>query len=187
MAPVVSTVARLPAPSKTAQYQALMLSALAFPVWTLFAIVGVKIKQELSLNDSEFGLVVATPILTGALSRVFLGLLSDRFGDRRVFALLMLLTAGAVYSVSIVSSFALFLVAALGLGFSGGSFAVGVSYVSNWFDRGHQGTAAPGPVCQLQGISMSGLVVATSQLNPWLQSRGLFSTLAGSAGRHALS
>jgi len=112
-----------------------------FAVWTLFAIVGIKIKQELSLDDSAFGLLVATPVLTGALSRLFLGLLSDKFGGRRVFAALMLLTAGAVYAVSVVSSFPLFLVAALGLGFSGGSFAVGVSYVSSWFDRAHQGTA----------------------------------------------
>jgi len=112
-----------------------------FAVWTLFSIVGIRIKQELSLDDSQFGLLVATPVLTGALSRLFLGLLSDKFGGRRVFALLMLMTAGAVYAVSVVSSFPLFLVAALGLGFSGGSFAVGVSYVSSWFDRAHQGTA----------------------------------------------
>jgi NNP family nitrate/nitrite transporter-like MFS transporter len=122
-----------------------MLSTVAFTVcfavWTLFAIVGIKIKQELSLDDSQFGLLVATPVLTGALSRLFLGLLSDKFGGRRVFALLMLLTAGAVYAVSVASSFPLFLVAALGLGFSGGSFAVGVSYVSSWFDRARQGTA----------------------------------------------
>ena len=145
MAPVEATVARLASPSKASQYQALILSAgaftVCFAVWTLFSIIGVKIKQELHLDDSEFGLLVATPVLTGALSRLFLGLLSDKFGGRRVFALLMLLTAGAVYSVSVVSSFPLFLVAALGLGFSGGSFAVGVSYVSNWFDRARQGTA----------------------------------------------
>jgi NNP family nitrate/nitrite transporter-like MFS transporter len=131
--------------SKSRQYQALILSTAAFTVcfavWTLFSIVGIKIKQELSLDDSEFGLLVATPVLTGALSRLFLGLLSDRFGGRRVFALLMLLTAGAVYAVSAVSRFPLFLAAALGLGFSGGAFAVGVSYVSNWFDRAQQGTA----------------------------------------------
>ena len=144
MAPVVATVAQLVRPSKVLQYQALILSTgaftICFAVWTLFSIVGVKIKQELHLDDAEFGLLVATPVLTGALSRLFLGLLSDRFGGRRVFALLMLLTAGAVYSVSIVSNYPLFLLAALGLGFAGGSFAVGVSYVSNWFDRARQGT-----------------------------------------------
>jgi NNP family nitrate/nitrite transporter-like MFS transporter len=130
---------------KSRQYQALIFSTAAFTicfaVWTLFSIVGIKIKQELNLDDSEFGLLVATPVLTGALSRLFLGLLSDRFGGRRVFALLMLLTAAAVYAVSAVSRFPLFLLAALGLGFSGGAFAIGVSYVSNWFDRAQQGTA----------------------------------------------
>lgn len=128
-----------------ARFQALAMSTLAFTVcfavWTLFSIIGVKIKQELGLNDSEFGILIATPVLTGALSRVFLGLLSDRFGGRRIFALLMILTSGAVYGVSVVSSYSLFLVAALGLGFAGGSFAIGVSYVSNWFDRAQQGTA----------------------------------------------
>jgi NNP family nitrate/nitrite transporter-like MFS transporter len=134
-----------PQESSAARVQALAMSTLAFTicfaVWTLFSIIGVKIKQELGLNDSAFGILIATPVLTGALSRLFLGLLSDRFGGRRVFALLMLLTSGAVYSVSVVSSYGQFLVAALGLGFAGGSFAVGVSYVSNWFDRSKQGTA----------------------------------------------
>lgn len=130
---------------KSSRYQALGFSTFAFTlcfaVWTLFSIVGVRIKQELGLNDSEFGLLVATPVLTGALSRLFLGILSDKFGGRRVLTLLMLLTAGAVYCVSIVSNYELFLLTALGLGFAGGSFAAGVSYVSNWFDRAHQGTA----------------------------------------------
>jgi NNP family nitrate/nitrite transporter-like MFS transporter len=131
--------------SSAARVQALTMSTLAFTicfaVWTLFSIIGVKIKQELGLNDSEFGILIATPVLTGALSRLFLGLLSDRFGGRRVFALLMLLTSAAVYGVSAVSSYGMFLLTALGLGFAGGSFAVGVSYVSSWFDREKQGTA----------------------------------------------
>jgi len=128
-----------------AKYRALGLSTAAFTVcfavWTLFSIVGVKIKQELALNDSEFGLLIATPVLTGALSRIFLGILSDRFGGRLVFSLLMLTTAAAVYSVSIIDSLPLFLLAALGLGFAGGSFAIGVTYVSSWFERARQGTA----------------------------------------------
>jgi NNP family nitrate/nitrite transporter-like MFS transporter len=127
------------------RYHALVLATLAFAVcfavWTLFAIAGVPIKQELGLSDSELGLLLATPVLTGALSRIVLGLISDRFGGRRVFALLMLLTSGAVYLVSQVSSYPMFLLTALGLGFAGGSFAVGVSYVSSWFDRARQGTA----------------------------------------------
>lgn len=131
--------------SASARNWALTMATLAFTVsfavWVLFSIVGLKIKQELGLDDSEFGLLIATPILTGALSRIFLGLLSDRFGGRRIFAILMLLTAGAVYLVSIVTSYTMILVAALGLGFAGGSFAVGVSYVAPWFTGARQGTA----------------------------------------------
>jgi NNP family nitrate/nitrite transporter-like MFS transporter len=132
-------------PAEAGRIRALTFSTIAFAtcfaVWTLFSIVGVKIKQELALNDSEFGLLIATPVLTGALSRIFLGLLSDRFGGRRVFALLMLLTSGAVFLVSQVSTYPLFLVTALGLGFAGGSFAIGVAYVSRWFSQARQGTA----------------------------------------------
>lgn len=142
---MTSAASALSGQTGAAPYRALAFSTIAFTicfaVWTLFSIIGVKIKQELGLDDSEFGLLVATPVLTGALSRFFLGLISDKFGGRRVFALLMLLTAIAVYSVSTAASLNMFLLAALGLGFAGGSFAVGVSYVSKWFDRSHQGTA----------------------------------------------
>lgn len=142
---MVAIVTPSPVPSKTMQFQSLILVTgaftVCFAVWTLFSIVGIEIKKELNLHDSRFGLLVATPVLTGALSRLFLGLLSDRFGGRRVLTVLMLLTAGAVYGVSQVSHYLLFLVGALGLGFAGGSFAAGVSYVSSWFERARQGMA----------------------------------------------
>jgi NNP family nitrate/nitrite transporter-like MFS transporter len=125
--------------------RALFLSTFAFTacfaVWTIFAIVGVQIKKELSLNDAQFGLLIATPILTGSISRVFLGLLSDRFGGRLVLAILMLLVSGATFTLSAVSTYPVFLLVALGIGFAGGSFAIGVSYVSRWYERARQGAA----------------------------------------------
>ena len=88
---MVANVIAAGAGRKSSRYQALCFSTVAFTlcfaVWTLFSIVGVRIKQELGLNDSEFGLLVATPVLTGALSRLFLGVLSDKFGGRRILAL----------------------------------------------------------------------------------------------------
>ena len=57
------------------QNRILAVSTLAFTVcfavWTIFSIIGVQIKQDLGLNDTEFGLLVATPILSGSLSRIF--------------------------------------------------------------------------------------------------------------------
>jgi NNP family nitrate/nitrite transporter-like MFS transporter len=127
------------------QTKALAISTLAFTVcfavWTIFSIIGIEIKQNLGLNDTEFGLLVATPVLTGSLSRVFLGIWTDQHGGRLVFFILMLTTSIAVWLASTVQTYQMFLLAALGVGLAGGSFAVGIAYVSKWYDNNRQGTA----------------------------------------------
>ncbi|WP_372887671.1 nitrate/nitrite transporter, partial [Shimia sp.] len=131
--------------SRTDQYRALGLSTFAFTVcfavWTIFSIIGIRIKQELGLSDTQFGLLVATPVLTGAISRMFLGIWTEQFGGRVVFPLQMLVTAAAVWMMTTVDTYELFLLVALGLGLAGGSFIIGVAYVSRWFESRHQGTA----------------------------------------------
>lgn len=127
------------------RYGMLGLSTLAFTacfaVWTIFSIIGVSIKQELGLSETQFGILVATPILTGSVSRIFLGIWSEQYGGRLIYVLQMLTTAVATYMVSTVSTYGMFLVAALGIGLAGGSFIVGVAYVSRWFPKQEQGTA----------------------------------------------
>ncbi len=100
-----------------------------------------KIKQDLGLSDTQFGILVATPILTGSLSRLILGIWTDQYGGRLVYTILMLTTAIATYLLSTVSTYIMFLVAALGVGLAGGSFAVGIAYVSQWYEKEKQGTA----------------------------------------------
>lgn len=127
------------------QYRALGLSTFAFTVcfavWTIFSIIGVRIKAELGLNDTEFGLLVATPVLTGSISRIFLGVWTEQIGGRIMFPLQMLVTSVAVWLLTSVHTYEIFLLAALGLGLAGGSFIVGVAYVSRWFEKERQGTA----------------------------------------------
>lgn len=126
-------------------HKALAMSTLAFTVcfavWTIFSIIGVKIKQDLGLNDTQFGLLVATPVLTGSISRIFLGIWTEKYGGRLVFTVLMLTTAVAVWLLSSVETYEIFLLAALGTGLAGGSFIVGIAYTSEWYDKRHQGTA----------------------------------------------
>lgn len=130
---------------KGQQYGALGLSTLAFTicfaVWTIFSIIGVKIKQDLGLSETQFGILVATPVLTGSISRIFLGIWTEQFGGRIIFPLQMLTTAVACFLLSTVNTYSMFLVAALGVGLAGGSFIVGVTYVSHWFPKSRQGTA----------------------------------------------
>ena len=127
------------------QLKALGLSTFAFTVcfavWTIFSIIGVKIKQDLGLSETEFGILVATPVLTGSISRIFLGVWTEQYGGRLVFTLQMLATAVACWLLSEVRTYEVFLVAALGVGLAGGSFIVGIAYTSHWFDKEHQGTA----------------------------------------------
>ena len=127
------------------QNQMLGVSTVAFvfcfAVWTIFSIIGVRIKQELGLSDTQFGLLVATPVLTGSVSRIFLGIWTDQYGGRLVFTLVMVASAIATWLLSTVNSYPMFLLAALGVGLAGGSFAVGIAYVSRWYPAEHQGSA----------------------------------------------
>jgi len=112
-----------------------------FAVWTIFSIIGLGVKDQLGLSETEFGLLVGTPILTGSLVRVLLGVWADQIGGRRVFAGVMVLAAIATYLTSYADTYGELLVAALGVGIAGGSFSVGVTYVSKFYPPSRQGTA----------------------------------------------
>ncbi|MFO7527546.1 MAG: nitrate/nitrite transporter [Marinobacter sp.] len=127
------------------QYRALGLSTFAFTlcfaVWTIFSIIGIRIAEDLGLSDTQLGLLMATPILTGSISRLFLGIWTDRYGGRWVFGILMLTTAACVYLLTFATTYPMLLVGALGVGLAGGSFIVGVAYTAAWFEKERQGTA----------------------------------------------
>jgi MFS transporter, NNP family, nitrate/nitrite transporter len=112
-----------------------------FAVWTIFSIIGLAAKDELGLSETQFGLLVGTPILTGSLTRIFLGIWADQFGGRRVFAGVMIAAAAATFLTSYADTYAELLIAALGVGIAGGSFSVGIAYVSKFYPKEKQGTA----------------------------------------------
>ena len=127
------------------QYSVLAMNTMAFTVnftvWTMYAVIGIKIKGELGLNETEFGLLVATPILTGSLVRLPLGLLTDRFGGRIVYFIQMILVAIATYGLVFANQLWHHLVIGLCVGLAGGSFAIGIAYTSAGFQKERQGTA----------------------------------------------
>ena len=125
--------------------RALSLSTIAFTVcfavWTIFSIIGIRIKTELGLTETEFGLLIGMPILTGSLVRMLLGIWTDRFGGRLVYTATMLAAALATFLLAFATTYPQMLIAALGVGLAGGSFAVGVAYVSRFYPAARQGTA----------------------------------------------
>ena len=127
------------------QWSVLVASTLAFTicfaVWMMFAVIGIPIKKTLGLNETQFGLLAAMPVLTGALIRLPLGMWTDRFGGRIVFFILMLSTVVPIWLISEATEYWQFLVLGLFVGLAGGSFSVGIAYVARWFDRARQGMA----------------------------------------------
>jgi len=112
-----------------------------FMVWMMFGVIGVPIRKMLDLNATEFGLLMATPVLTGSLVRVPLGIWTDRYGGRIVMALLMAATVPAIWLMSYATEFWHFLTIGLFVGLAGGSFSVGTPYVARWFPPQQKGMA----------------------------------------------
>ena len=112
-----------------------------FAVWMMFAVIGIPIKKALGLNETEFGLLAATPVLTGSLIRLPLGIWTDKYGGRVVFFVLMLLTVLPIWFIGEATEYWQFLVLGLFVGLAGGSFSVGIAYVARWFNRRQQGLA----------------------------------------------
>ena len=83
-----------------------------FAVWLMFGVIGIPIKNELGLNGVEFGLLTSTPVLTGALFRLPLGIWTDRFGGRIVMFLLLVGCAAPVWLSSYASQLWQFLCSA---------------------------------------------------------------------------
>lgn len=112
-----------------------------FAVWVIFAVIGIPIKEELGLSDSEFGLLAATPILTGSLFRLPLGMLTDKYGGRIVFFVLMCSVILPLYLISLAHQYWLLLLIGLAVGVCGASFSVGIAYTARWFPKNQQGFA----------------------------------------------
>lgn len=133
------------ATSRRKQWSVLTGSTLSFTVcfavWMMFAVIGIPIKKTLGLNETEFGLLAATPVLTGSLIRLPLGMWTDRFGGRIVFFVLMLVTVIPIWMIGEATQYWQFLVLGLFVGLAGGSFSVGIAYVARWFERRQQGLA----------------------------------------------
>ena len=126
-------------------WSVLIVSTLAFTVcfmvWMMFGVIGIPIKKALNLNSTQFGLLMAMPVLTGSLSRVPLGIWTDRFGGRVVMAALMAVTVPSIWMMRYATEYWHFLTIGLFVGLAGGSFSVGTPYVARWFPKNKQGTA----------------------------------------------
>ena len=138
-------------------FAAFLYFDLSFMVWVLLGPLGVAIARELHLDPAHKGLMVATPVLAGALLRLPLGLLVDRFRARRVGAGAQAVVIAGLAGAWLIGvhSFAGTLLLGVVLGLAGASFAVALPLASGWYPPEHQGTALG-----IAGAGNSGTVLA---------------------------
>lgn len=91
-------------------------------------------------DKAQIGWLIGIPVLTGAVMRLPVGILTDKYGGKVVYVALMLVSAVTMYLTSYADSFVGFALGSLGFGLAGASFAVGVAYTSIWFPSEKQGT-----------------------------------------------
>jgi NNP family nitrate/nitrite transporter-like MFS transporter len=139
----------------------LALATLGFAVnfwaWALLSPLGPRYKELLGLSGSQQALIVAVPVIVGALGRIPVGALTDKFGGRVMFPLVSVSTIVPVLFIGLAGqkSMATLLIGGFFLGIGGTVFAVGIPFVSGWFPPERRGLALG-----LFGVGMGGTAIS---------------------------
>ncbi|MGW9403438.1 nitrate/nitrite transporter [Arthrobacter sp. NPDC055585] len=123
---------------------ATVASTVGFWAWTIIGPLSARYTQSLDLNPSQASILVAMPILVGSLARIPVGAWTDRYGGRRMFTLVLGVTAPLVLLTALAGesgSYALLIIVAFFLGIAGTVFAIGIPFCSAWYDRSRKGFA----------------------------------------------
>ena len=128
-------------------HRILALNTIAFTVcfacWMLNGVLVTFLagNQVFDWGPIEIGWLLGIPVLTGSIFRLPAGMLTDKFGGRPVFGILLLLCAIPMFFLSQANSFFSFALCSFGFGLTGVGFAVGIAFTSVWYPKNWQGTA----------------------------------------------
>ena len=116
---------------------------LSFMVWVILGPLGVQISKDLGLTAAQKGLVVATPLLAGALLRIVMGVLVDHLKPKKAGIIgQVIVMCGMVWAwKGDLHSYGSLLFLGMILGVAGAAFAVALPLASRWYPPEHQGTA----------------------------------------------
>ena len=142
---------------KPTLFSAFLYFDLSFMVWVLLGPLAVQIAADLHLTPAQKGLMVATPVLAGALLRIFMGVLVDHIKPKMAGLIGQVIVIAALATAWLhgIQTFQQALLLGIFLGFAGASFAVALPLASRWYPPEHQGTALG-----IAGAGNSGTVFA---------------------------
>jgi NNP family nitrate/nitrite transporter-like MFS transporter len=138
-------------------FAAFLYFDLSFMVWYVLGPLAVQIATDLDLTTQQRGLMVATPILAGAVLRLLMGFLADRLSPKTaglIGQVIVIVALFCAWQIGI-SSYEHALLLGLFLGFAGAAFAVALPLASQWYPPQHQGKAMG-----IAGAGNSGTVLA---------------------------
>jgi NNP family nitrate/nitrite transporter-like MFS transporter len=125
--------------------RALLLATVAFAVsfsaWSLIAPLAKKFQETLDLSNTRTLLLTAVPVILGSLLRIPVGALTDRYGGRTMFTVILVVSAVPAALFGFVDGYWGLILVGFFLGIAGTSFAVGVPFVAGWFPKERQGFA----------------------------------------------
>ena len=131
---------------------------LSFMVWVILGPLGVQIAKTFGLDPAHKGLMVAIPVLAGALLRIVNGVLVDHLGPKRTGQIAQLIVIGGLSFAWLhgIHSYQQVLAIGMVLGMAGASFAVALPLASRWYPPEYQGIALG-----IAGAGNSGTVLAS--------------------------
>ncbi|WP_293749495.1 nitrate/nitrite transporter [uncultured Paraglaciecola sp.] len=115
--------------------------AVNFSVWTLYSVMSIELTQQLNLSGTQIGILLSAPILTGALLRLPVGILCERYSSKTLMIIQMLLIVLPLFLLPKIESYLGYVCIGALIGISGVSFTIGIRYLTDWFDSNEQGTA----------------------------------------------
>lgn len=150
------------------------VSAINFWAWNMIGPLSTSYAGDISLSSTDASLLVATPILVGALGRIVVGPLTDRFGGRVMFiaiSLASIVPVVAVGAAGAAGSYPLLVVSGFFLGIAGTVFAVGIPFANNWYEASRRGFATG-----VFGMGMVGTALSAFFTPRFVNWFGLFTT-----------
>jgi NNP family nitrate/nitrite transporter-like MFS transporter len=154
--------------------------AISFAVWGMISPMAKTFQKEMHLTEQQTWLIIALPVLLGAVGRLPIGMLADRYGGRRVFGTLLLSISVPAFMLSRAHAYSDLLFWGLILGIAGTSFSVGVSFTSRWFPPQKQGFALGvyGAGNIGQSIALFGIPLLASRMGGWQSTYQVFALAA---------
>ncbi len=115
--------------------------AICFAVFGSVSAMMPILKKNLSLDPMQVSVALAIPVLLGSLGRIPLGALTDRYGGRLIFSVVMIISIIPALMMGFVADYWRLIACGFFIGVALASFSVGVGFVSGWYPPERQGMA----------------------------------------------